>query len=103
MQVLSAKDASSDRASSSSSSFSSSYPFFNRKLELQHLADHCSAPPDAISVIVGPRSTGKTALLTEFMSQRGLLDSRCFINARITPINTPSQLATELLASAIPN
>jgi Cdc6-like AAA superfamily ATPase len=114
MQVLSAKDASSDGASSSnsssrastssssSSSSSSSYPFFNRKVELKHLADHCSAPPDAISVIVGPRSTGKTALLTYFMSQRGLLDSRCFINARITPINTPSQLATELLASAIP-
>jgi len=101
MQVVSAKNASSDRASSSSSS--SSYPFFNRKLELKHLADHFSAPPDAISVILGPRSSGKTALLTEFMSQRGLLDSRCFINARITPINTPSQLATELLASAIPS
>jgi hypothetical protein len=103
MQVLPAKDASSDRASSSSSSrASSSYPFFNRSKELGYLADLCGAPPDAISVILGPRSAGKTALLTEFMCQRGLLDSRCFIDARETPINTPSELATALLKSAIP-
>jgi AAA+ ATPase superfamily predicted ATPase len=72
-------------------------------LELQHLADHCSASPYAISVILGPRNAGKTALLTEFMSQRDLMDSRCFINARIMPIDTPSQLARALLMSAIPN
>jgi hypothetical protein len=106
MQVLSAQDASSDRASISiiisSSKASSSYPFFNRSKELSYLADLCSAPPDAISVILGPRSAGKTALLTEFMCQRGLLDSRCFIDARETPINTPSELATALLKSAIP-
>jgi len=93
MQVSSAKDASSDRASSSSScrasSASSSYPFLNRSKELSYLADLCSAPPDAISVILGPRSAGKTALLTEFMCQRGLLDSRCFIDAREAPVNTP--------------
>jgi hypothetical protein len=111
VQVLSAKDASSDRASSSSSSSSSSsrassasssYPFFNRSKEVSHLADLCSAPPDAISVILGPRSAGKTALLTEFMHRRGLLDSRCFIDARETPFKTPSDLAMALLKSAIP-
>jgi AAA+ ATPase superfamily predicted ATPase len=116
MQVFSAKDASSDRSSSSSSSSSSassssswatssassSYPLFNRTKELAHLAELCSAEPDSISVILGPRSAGKTVLLKEFMCRQGLLDSRCFIDAREKYIKTPSALASALLKSAIP-
>lgn len=86
LQVLAAKGTSSDGASSSSNT----YPFYNRKLELKYLADHCSTPPSAISVVLGPRSTGKIALLVEYMRDRGLTDSRwrggCFNDARMTPV-----------------
>jgi hypothetical protein len=91
-QVLAAKEASGDSACSSSSSSSSSsrsssgYSIFNRPKELGHLTHLCSNPPDSISVILGPISSGKTALFGEFMHPRSLLDSRCLINARETPI-----------------
>lgn len=38
----------------------------------------------------------------EFMRQSGFLDSVCFINARVTPINNPSGLARALLEFALP-
>jgi hypothetical protein len=89
-------------SSSSSSSSSISFPFHNRKHELECLSKHCSSRPAAISVILGPRSTGKTALLQEYMASRGLTGSQCFIDARAIAVTTPSALASRLQSIGLP-
>lgn len=99
MQVLAAKDTSIAGASSKSSS--SSFSFHDRETERKALKDHCSSQPNAISVILGPRSAGKTALLEDYLRSRDLADS--FIDARVTPISTPSDLARVLQESVVPD
>lgn len=97
MQVLATQNLGSDDASSSNSTYS----FFNRHLELQELNRLCSITPKSISVILGRRSSGETALLRNCIESKGLTDSKCFIDARVVPITSPDDFARALLGSAL--
>lgn len=76
--------------------------FFDRKDEMGSLTARCSAEPSSITLIVGPRSAGKSALLSEYMQRRGLAGSKCLADGRAGQLASPTALATELQRAALP-
>jgi hypothetical protein len=108
LQVLASPHSSSDRASTwshgaatkssstSSTSGSDSLALYNREYEMECLAALCSGSPGGMSLILGPRNAGKTAVLQEYIRRRQLEGTICFINAREGAINTPSRLSEQL-------
>eukprot|EP00877_Chromochloris_zofingiensis_P011590 jgi/Chrzof1/6685/Cz19g05200.t1 len=77
----------------------SRWPFFNRKQELQSLNVMFSRRPTSITVLLGPRNTGKSALLKEYMRTRDLAGTKCYIDARMS---TPDALGRALLELSLP-
>lgn len=76
--------------------------FFNRQHEMEALAARCNAEPSSITVILGPRSAGKTALLREYMQRRDLADTKCYVNGRAGQLASPSALSSALQRAALP-
>ena len=75
------------------------YDFFNRQHEMKCLTDLLSHRPAALTVIVGPASSGKTALVKQYIKQldpdRTALP--IYIDCREADVQTPEYLAETLL------
>ena len=90
-------------------------PFFNRTEELKCLKRHLFSPPsrNGITVVVGPMSSGKTALVQEFMKelskelkegksqQAPRLKQPLYINCREEDVSTPDSFASTLLSATV--
>ena len=90
-------------------------PFFNRTEELECLKRLLLSPPNrtCITVVVGPISSGKTALLQHFIDelsrepkQRELqqapsLEQPLYINSRLEEVSTPDCFASTLLDTTV--
>ncbi|GAX76795.1 hypothetical protein CEUSTIGMA_g4241.t1 [Chlamydomonas eustigma] len=67
---------------------------FNRILELEKLETTVEGDPSGILVVLGPRSCGKTALLSSHFSQRR---DAVYINCRVFDATTPQYFVNEVL------
>ena len=90
-------------------------PFFNRTVELECLKRLLFSPPSrsCITVVVGPISSGKTALLKHFISelsrepkqresqQAPSLEQPLYINSRLEEVSTPDSFAITLLYTIV--
>ena len=74
---------------------------FNRAEELNCLERLLSSPPGSmgITVIVGPPSCGKTALVEHYLVRQKQPQPPLHINCRVQAVHTPDSLARTLLSS----
>ena len=75
--------------------------FFNRAEELNCLERLLSSPPrtTGITVIVGPPSCGKTALVEHFLDRQNQPQPPLYVDCRVQAVHTPGSLASTLLSS----
>ena len=76
--------------------------FYNRATEQGLLDAEFQETPTSIKVMLGPRSCGKSALVKQYLRQKKLNDTVCYINCRRGDAITPTELATTLLQEGIP-
>ncbi|GAX81148.1 hypothetical protein CEUSTIGMA_g8581.t1 [Chlamydomonas eustigma] len=67
---------------------------FNRILELEKLESEVKGDPSQILVVLGPRSCGKTALMSSHFSKRW---DTVYINCRVFDATTPQYFVKEVL------
>lgn len=76
-------------------------PLFSREGEREELEDRLRAPPDAVTLLVGPVSCGKTALLNQVVADvRARGQSVFHVNCRTGAFLTPEEYARELQLQA---
>ena len=76
--------------------------FFNRTHELDCLKRLLSTPPNrtGITVIVGPVSCGKTALVRHYLEQLEQPQPPIYLDCRLHAVSTPDSFASALLSTA---
>ena len=81
----------------------SDQPLFNRSLEQKSLADRLSSDPNraGVTVIVGPPSCGKTALVEHLIAERSQPQQPIYIDCRSYDVKSPDSFAEALLEATI--
>ena len=77
------------------------HKFYDRTHELERLKRLLSSEPDSITVILGPVSCGKTALVQHFIEKLELPQPPLYLNCRLEAVNTPDSFASALLSTTV--
>ncbi|CAB5356239.1 unnamed protein product [Rhizophagus irregularis] len=72
--------------------YSTDTGFFNRKREIANFKEVFSADPADLHVVLGPPSTGKTALVREVINSSECCFNPIFINLRTGQFDTPQKV-----------